>query len=124
MFLTACGGGGGGSSPSGSHAGDSGSVVTAGPITAVPPGSIAAGASGPVEISPVDLPTTPVVAAVVALPAIATPAPSPILLWSDPATWGGRKPVAGAAVLVPSNMKIVLDENTPALGDLTIEGEL
>ena len=46
------------------------------------------------------------------------------MLWSDPATWGGGKPVAGANVLVPSNMKIVLDENTPALGDVTIEGEI
>ena len=51
-------------------------------------------------------------------------APKSVMLWSDPATWGGSKPIAGAAVLVPSNMKIVLDENTPALGDLTIEGEL
>ena len=55
---------------------------------------------------------------------IAPPAPKNVMLWSDRATWGGSKPVAGAAVLVPSNMKIVLDENTPALGDITIEGEL
>ena len=52
------------------------------------------------------------------------PAPKTVLLWSDAATWGGGKPVAGATVLIPSNMKIVLDENTPALGDLNIEGEL
>ena len=55
---------------------------------------------------------------------IAPPAPKNVMLWSDRSTWGGSKPVAGAAVLVPSNMKIVLDENTPALGDITIEGEL
>ncbi len=55
-------------------------------------------------------------------PVVATP--KTVLLWSDAATWGGSKPVAGAAVLVPANMKIVLDENTPALGDLTIEGEV
>ncbi len=50
--------------------------------------------------------------------------PKTVLLWSDSATWRGSKPVAGAAVLVPANMKIVLDENTPALGNLTIEGEI
>jgi len=45
-------------------------------------------------------------------------------LWSNPATWGGSKPVAGAAVLIPAGMRVVLDENTPALGELAIEGEL
>lgn len=44
--------------------------------------------------------------------------------WSNPATWGGSKPVAGADVLVPAGMKLVLDESTPALRLLTIEGEL
>lgn len=46
------------------------------------------------------------------------------LNWSDAATWGGTKPVAGAAVLVPAGMRLLLDEDTPALGALTIEGEL
>jgi hypothetical protein len=45
-------------------------------------------------------------------------------LWSDKATWGGVKPVAGAAVLIPAGKQIILDESTPALGALTIEGEL
>lgn len=44
--------------------------------------------------------------------------------WSDPATWGGSKPVAGAAVVVPAGKTIVLDESTPALGLLTIDGNL
>jgi G8 domain/Right handed beta helix region len=45
-------------------------------------------------------------------------------LWSDKATWGGIKPLTGAAVLIPAGKQIILDENTPTLGALTIEGEL
>jgi G8 domain/Right handed beta helix region len=45
-------------------------------------------------------------------------------LWSDKATWGGTKPVAGAAVIIPVGKQIILDEDTPLLGALTIEGEL
>jgi hypothetical protein len=45
-------------------------------------------------------------------------------LWSDPATWNGSKPVAGQTVVIPAGTDIVLDENTPALGGLTIEGKL
>jgi hypothetical protein len=44
--------------------------------------------------------------------------------WSDPATWGGAKPTANAAVLIPAGKKILLDENTPDLAGLTIDGEL
>jgi hypothetical protein len=44
--------------------------------------------------------------------------------WSDPATWGGVKPAAGSAVLIPAGERIILDENTPALGGLTILGTL
>jgi hypothetical protein len=47
-----------------------------------------------------------------------------VSLWSDRATWGGTKPISGAAVLIPAGKQILLDENTPALGALTIEGEL
>ncbi|MFN9448485.1 MAG: G8 domain-containing protein [Rubrivivax sp.] len=57
----------------------------------------------------------------------ATVTPPPVadtFYWSNPATWGGSKPVAGAAVHVPAGMKLVLDESTPSLGVLTIEGEL
>jgi G8 domain/Peptidase inhibitor family I36 len=50
--------------------------------------------------------------------------PPAVRYWSDPATWGGSKPVAGAAVVIPAGMDVVLDENTAALGPLTIEGSL
>ncbi len=46
------------------------------------------------------------------------------LLWSDPATWGGTKPVAGQDVVIPEGMQVILDESTPALGGLTIHGSL
>jgi hypothetical protein len=49
---------------------------------------------------------------------------SPPKLWSDPATWGGVKPVAGAAVQIPPGMHVVLDESPPALAGVTIDGEL
>jgi hypothetical protein len=45
-------------------------------------------------------------------------------LWSDPATWGGTKPVAGSNVTIAANKHIILDENTPALSGLTINGTL
>lgn len=44
--------------------------------------------------------------------------------WSNPATWGGTKPAAGDTVVVPAGMNLVLDESTPALGVVTIEGTL
>lgn len=44
--------------------------------------------------------------------------------WSNPATWGGTKPPAGAAVVVPAGMNLVLDETTASLGPVTIEGTL
>lgn len=46
------------------------------------------------------------------------------MLWSDPVTWGGTKPVAGQHVIIPEGMQVILDENTPALGGLTINGSL
>jgi hypothetical protein len=45
-------------------------------------------------------------------------------LWSNPATWGGTKPVAGQAVTIPANKHIILDEDTPDLAGLTINGTL
>src|SRR5687767_5126736 len=45
-------------------------------------------------------------------------------LWSDPATWNGSKPVDGQEVVIPEGIEIILDENTPALGGLLIEGKL
>ena len=46
------------------------------------------------------------------------------LLWSDPTTWGGTKPLAGEDVVIPEGTHILLDEDTPALGGLTINGTL
>lgn len=46
------------------------------------------------------------------------------MLWSDPATWGGVKPVAGQNVTIPMGWHVILDEDTPDLGGLTIEGTL
>lgn len=45
-------------------------------------------------------------------------------MWSNPATWGGTKPVAGEAVTIPMGTHIVLDEDTPDLAGLTIQGTL
>ncbi len=46
------------------------------------------------------------------------------LLWSEPDTWGGVKPIAGEVVTIPTGTTILLDEDTPALGGLTIDGTL
>lgn len=48
--------------------------------------------------------------------------------WSDSSTWtslGYRgKPAAGDVVTIPAGKKIVLDESTPSLGGVVVEGEL
>lgn len=44
--------------------------------------------------------------------------------WSDPATWGGTKPTAGQAVIIPAGEHIILNENPPQLGGITINGTL
>ncbi|WP_255440209.1 G8 domain-containing protein [Caenimonas sedimenti] len=44
--------------------------------------------------------------------------------WSNPATWGGALPGAGAAVDIPVGRCVRLDTNPPALGGLTIRGTL
>ncbi len=40
--------------------------------------------------------------------------------WSNPTTWGGTKPTAGSAVTIGSGQTVTLDEDTPALGKVTI----
>lgn len=48
-----------------------------------------------------------------------------LMLWSDPLTWAPEnKPVAGDEVTIPENIHIILDENTPELGGLIINGTL
>ncbi|MEQ9266899.1 MAG: G8 domain-containing protein [Balneolaceae bacterium] len=49
---------------------------------------------------------------------------SDTLLWSDPATWGGSKPIEGDLVVIPSETIILLDEAIPAFSGLTIDGTL
>ena len=46
------------------------------------------------------------------------------LRWSDPNTWGGALPGAGATVVIPAGRTIVLDTNTASLGALDIQGTL
>jgi hypothetical protein len=45
-------------------------------------------------------------------------------LWSNPATWGGQKPKEGDIVTIPKGKHIFLDESTPNLGGLRIDGIL
>ena len=95
VALVSCGGGGGGG-------GSETPVVASGTPAATPPAT--SPASPPVTGSP--------------------PASSSAQAWSNPATWGGSKPVAGAAVVIPAGMHVSIDEDTPALGALSVEGEL
>ncbi len=44
--------------------------------------------------------------------------------WSDPATWGGRLPPAGADVTVPAGKRILLDVSPPPLRHLRVDGTL
>ncbi|MEO0857903.1 MAG: G8 domain-containing protein [Bacteroidota bacterium] len=45
-------------------------------------------------------------------------------LWSDPATWDGQLPRAGADMLIPVGQHIILDVSTPPLGGVRVEGTL
>ncbi len=45
-------------------------------------------------------------------------------LWSDPATWGGKVPPAGADVVIPTGKLVVLDTATAALASLRVDGTL
>jgi len=48
-----------------------------------------------------------------------------IELWSELSTWGDEgKPVSGDEVVIPTGKFILLDENPPALGGITIDGFL
>jgi hypothetical protein len=46
------------------------------------------------------------------------------LLWSDPATWGGAVPGPGDDVDIAADRAILLDQDSAALGGLTIDGTL
>ncbi len=44
--------------------------------------------------------------------------------WSDAALWGGSLPGAGVGVVIPAGKTVILDNDTPSLGDVTIHGTL
>lgn len=44
--------------------------------------------------------------------------------WSNPATWNGTMPGIGQDVLIPAGKTVLLDVNTPGLGELVIDGTL
>ena len=44
--------------------------------------------------------------------------------WSDPATWGGRLPAAGADVTIPNGKRVLLDVSPPPLHRLRVDGSL
>lgn len=44
--------------------------------------------------------------------------------WSNPATWGGSVPSAGAAVEIPAGKTILLDTSPPPLKSVTVKGTL
>lgn len=46
------------------------------------------------------------------------------LAWSNPATWGGQMPPAGAEIVIPAGKVITLDTDPPPLAGLRIEGTL
>ena len=54
----------------------------------------------------------------------AVPGTDGSLLWSNPATWGGQMPPAGAEVVIPAGKVVTLDTSPPALAGLRIEGTL
>ena len=62
-----------------------------------------------------------------------TPPPEPqepsdprnaVKLWSDPATWGGELPAAGATVDIEADQSILLDVSPPSLAGLRVQGDL
>jgi len=56
------------------------------------------------------------------------PVPAGYERWSDAATWASLgysgKPADGAVVTIPAGKKVLLDESTPSLGGVVVEGEL
>jgi cell migration-inducing and hyaluronan-binding protein len=56
---------------------------------------------------------------------IADPSPSSAKRWSDPASWPDQKvPTAGADVIIPKDLDLLLDISPPPLASLRIEGTL
>ena len=59
-----------------------------------------------------------------ATPTPAAPAPAGTERWSDPATWGGTVPKEGATVTIPAGKTVLLDQSTPSLEGLQVDGAL
>ena len=53
-----------------------------------------------------------------------TSLPDGSLAWSDPATWGGTLPPAGAEIVIPAGKVITLDISPPSLSGVRVEGTL
>ncbi|HTD35172.1 MAG TPA: G8 domain-containing protein, partial [Candidatus Elarobacter sp.] len=51
-------------------------------------------------------------------------AAAPPARWSDPATWGGAVPAAGATVVIAAGRTVVLDTDPPPLARLVVDGRL
>ncbi len=54
----------------------------------------------------------------------ATPPVGQAQRWSDPRTWGGSLPGAGASVTIPTGITVLLDISPPPLAGLTVDGML
>ncbi len=71
---------------------------------------------------------TPGVSPLFAQASAEPPVPTGYQRWSEVATWQSfgqvGKPVAGEVVTIPAGSKVVLDESTPSLGGVVVEGEL
>lgn len=118
LLLSACGGGGATDAdvaasnvPATSASGNGTRSADGAPA----PGGASAGPAGS---------TSDATAAGASPAAPATPPTASGTRWSDPATWGGTVPAAGAAVVIPRGKTVVLDTRTPALQGLTIQGTL
>jgi cell surface hyaluronidase len=56
--------------------------------------------------------------------AAAPPGPARALRWSDPRTWNGHLPAAGATVVIPTGRTILLDVSPPPLTGVDVNGTL
>ena len=88
------------------------------PVPSPPPSSTPA---PPPTLPPVGSPVTPTPppAGVTAVPPL-----SAATAWSDPATWGGTLPPAGARIVIPPGRAVLLDVRTPALAGVEVQGAL
>jgi parallel beta-helix repeat protein len=124
LVLSACGGGEQSASSSPPPAANTGAAAPTSSPSPTPSQTPPAG-SPSTPMPPPDVPMPPPAGS----PTVPTP-PAPLppvgagTRWSEPATWGGVMPTAGAAVVIPVGKTVILDTQTTALKGLTIEGTL